>query len=255
QFGLFNTVANITAGLLITLLVYHISSELLRPFSWFILNSIVVAVGFYFYKKFRKENVSTRSLTSRNQKWLIWIAIANSLTWSFLVLTGDLSESREAVAMLVITSIVIVAASIAVGLNAKIYLAFISPFILLCFFKYLSSPYLWEFLSLVSGCLIIGYGQAINARAVLNKSIRLRNENRYLLKVAEEKRKEALQASESKSKFLAAASHDLRQPLQSIEFLAYTISHTDSVETQKRIFPKLNSSVKALRELLDSLLD
>lgn len=255
QFGLFNSVASVIPGLCLAFLIYYISNDFFRPFTWFTLNTLVVVVGYVLFKIYEKDNQITRASILIYQKWLIWIAFAHSLTWAFLVLISDLSHAREAPLILVCTGMVILVASNAVGLNQKIYLAFLCPFILLSLLKYFSSPIILEFLCVVSACLIIGYGQAINARAVLKKSIRLRNENRYLLQVAEEKRNEALQANESKSKFLAAASHDLRQPLQSIEFLAYTISHTDSAETQKRIFPKLNSSVKALRELLDSLLD
>jgi len=62
-------------------------------------------------------------------------------------------------------------------------------------------------------------------------------------------------ATRAKSQFLAAASHDLRQPLQAIRLFNDALGMTDLEEKQKRISRNLSKSVNSLSELLNQLLD
>ena len=62
-------------------------------------------------------------------------------------------------------------------------------------------------------------------------------------------------ASLSKSRFLAAASHDLRQPIQAVGLFAMALNRTDLNDAQKDISALLGRSVASLSELLNMLLD
>ncbi len=64
---------------------------------------------------------------------------------------------------------------------------------------------------------------------------------------------EAERANSSKSRFLAAASHDLRQPLQSVGL--YLSVALRKPEQLLDVGPKMQRSLDAMSELLDSLLD
>ncbi len=69
------------------------------------------------------------------------------------------------------------------------------------------------------------------------------------------KKDEAEKANFDKSRFLAAASHDLRQPMHALGlFVGELHSRLDTVE-QRKIASKVEESVEALSSLLDSLLD
>jgi len=69
------------------------------------------------------------------------------------------------------------------------------------------------------------------------------------------KKEEAEKANFDKSRFLAAASHDLRQPMHALGlFVGELHSRLDKPE-QKKIASKVEESVEALSSLLDSLLD
>ncbi|MFZ2163255.1 MAG: ATP-binding protein [Sideroxyarcus sp.] len=69
------------------------------------------------------------------------------------------------------------------------------------------------------------------------------------------KKEEAEKANSDKSRFLAAASHDLRQPMHALGlFIGELHSRLDTVE-QRKIASKVEESVEALSSLLDSLLD
>ncbi len=68
-------------------------------------------------------------------------------------------------------------------------------------------------------------------------------------------RREAEQANASKSRFLAAASHDLRQPLQSLGlYLSVLNRHLDDPKATE-ISEKMRKSLDTMGELLDALLD
>ncbi|WP_167525175.1 ATP-binding protein [Roseomonas genomospecies 6] len=68
-------------------------------------------------------------------------------------------------------------------------------------------------------------------------------------------REEAERANLSKSKFLAAASHDLRQPLQSALLFAAALAPGLTDPRARRTAANLEMSLEALRALLDRLLD
>lgn len=62
-------------------------------------------------------------------------------------------------------------------------------------------------------------------------------------------------ANAAKSRFLAAASHDLRQPMQAINLFLNVLNRTTLSDEQKPIGQNLVTTTKALGELLDALLD
>ncbi|PWC69944.1 histidine kinase [Azospirillum sp. TSH58] len=68
-------------------------------------------------------------------------------------------------------------------------------------------------------------------------------------------RDEAERANLAKSKFLAAASHDLRQPLQSLFFFTAALSAHVGSAAGTKILTHLEQGLDALKGLLDSLLD
>lgn len=62
-------------------------------------------------------------------------------------------------------------------------------------------------------------------------------------------------ANVAKSRFLAQASHDLRQPLHAIGLFVETISHGASPDKVERVVGRVRNSLDALSKLFESLLD
>ena len=101
----------------------------------------------------------------------------------------------------------------------------------------------------------------VHAR-MLEKSIRLRFENEDLLDrlnaqiaIAETARREAEAANAAKSKFLAAASHDLRQPAHAQGLYLDLLSRTDLDRRQHDLLDNVRMLAGASAEMLDTLLD
>ena len=65
----------------------------------------------------------------------------------------------------------------------------------------------------------------------------------------------ARRASETKSRFLASASHDLRQPLQAISLYAGALSAGGVSEEQQNILKRIGQSIENLGDILNHLLD
>jgi signal transduction histidine kinase/CheY-like chemotaxis protein len=68
-------------------------------------------------------------------------------------------------------------------------------------------------------------------------------------------RSEAEAANMAKTKFLAAASHDLRQPMQALSMYASVLEERSADANVRRVVNGVQLSVKTLERLFDSLLD
>lgn len=100
-----------------------------------------------------------------------------------------------------------------------------------------------------------------HARAIVNQ-IRLRYENERLVDelkqqnaVAEEARRRAEEASRSKSRFFAAANHDLRQPLHSLGLFATALRNGQIDEPARKLIDQILQCTESLEQLFDNLLD
>lgn len=72
---------------------------------------------------------------------------------------------------------------------------------------------------------------------------------------AEDALKLAEDANRSKSRFLAAASHDLRQPVHALGLFVAAAKHPTTAQEQALIIDNMGSAVASLAALFDSLLD
>ena len=100
-----------------------------------------------------------------------------------------------------------------------------------------------------------------HARAIVNQ-IRLRYENERLVDelkqqnvVAEHARQKAEEASRSKSRFFAAANHDLRQPLHSLGLFATALRNGQVDENARKLIDQILQCTESLEQLFDNLLD
>lgn len=91
---------------------------------------------------------------------------------------------------------------------------------------------------------------------------RLNQENRALVdslseqqRIAAEQQARAEQAVIEKSRFLATASHDLRQPLHALGLFHHALRMKSEDATNRELFESIDKSTDALNAMFDSLLD
>ena len=90
----------------------------------------------------------------------------------------------------------------------------------------------------------------------LVEKLRLETEHTQALLLRTEQAKlEAEHANASKSKFLAAASHDLRQPLHALSLFTSVLDELIQSPKVRTVVDQINSSVDALQNLFNALLD
>ena len=89
----------------------------------------------------------------------------------------------------------------------------------------------------------------------LSESFRLQFENIDLARQLGLKRDEAERANVAKSTFLAAASHDLRQPLHALTLFVSALSERINYPDVRRMVDNIAVSVRALEKLFNALLD
>lgn len=105
---------------------------------------------------------------------------------------------------------------------------------------------------------------AVSARAIGNESVASRKILLSIVDVTDAKREsDALAAAKAlaeranigKSRFLAAASHDLRQPLQTINLLQGILTKRARDQDTLKLLERLDDTVGAMSAMLDKLLD
>ncbi|MEO8062209.1 MAG: ATP-binding protein [Pseudomonadota bacterium] len=97
--------------------------------------------------------------------------------------------------------------------------------------------------------------QARRFSAQFEESVRLRFENEELIARLRGEKLIAEEASTAKSRFLAAASHDLRQPVHALTLFVAALRPRVTDAEAKRLLDHIDSSVQAMGSLFNGLLD
>ncbi|WP_129781916.1 hybrid sensor histidine kinase/response regulator [Peristeroidobacter soli] len=84
---------------------------------------------------------------------------------------------------------------------------------------------------------------------------RVEQELIHAREAADQAREEADRANLSKSRFLATASHDLRQPLQALSMLHGTLCRVDMHPNGREVLAQQGLAIDAMKRLLSALLD
>jgi two-component system, sensor histidine kinase len=107
------------------------------------------------------------------------------------------------------------------------------------------------FVGLIAG--LWAYGRRYSVQ--LQQVIVLRFEVQDLLAEQERLRNAAETANQAKSRFFAAASHDVRQPLQAVMLTFHALRHARTDERRNHLLDDAERNLTALRQLFDQVLD
>jgi len=108
---------------------------------------------------------------------------------------------------------------------------------------------------LVGVFIVTMYGLARHANANFTQILRLSFEKQVLAEDLQQQKEVAEDANRSKSKFLAAASHDLRQPVHALGMFVGALSRHSMNDEMRRIVDHMEDSINATDGLFSSLLD
>ncbi len=205
------------------------------------------------------ENIGKQTL-----HFNFFFILSGSLWGVFGVLTVLQDIPQVSLVTVMVLSGLVASATASLAHIRSAYLGFIIPFIVptaIALATLNDTLYHW-IASLIFLHLIVSVLFASGFRTTVIQSIKLRFENQGLVDRLTKEKGLAVQsmnmaerANKSKTQFLAAASHDLRQPLCALRLYSATLQMMNNDEKQKDLAHNIDASVTALEQLFDSLLD
>jgi len=141
-------------------------------------------------------------------------------------------------------------------LRPAIFLSMLPMMLLPCAWMLSRGDWVHTVLAIITlGWLIAIADQARRYSAQFEESVRLRFENEELIARLRQEKSLAEDASSAKSRFLAAASHDLRQPVHALSLFVAALRPRVTDQEAARMLDHIDSSVQAMGGLFNGLLD
>ena len=192
------------------------------------------------------------------EKLSLFLSLLAGCLWGATVLIMDFNQYPEQSVFLNIVVFGLTAGSVGIGsywigyfiiYNASVFSIYIStyiigspePYYLLATSLFLFSIFMMQI------ALVFHRGNAEN--------IWLIKRNEKLAENLAEKKEQAEDFASSRTRFLASASHDLRQPIQALNFFLAALEPHLNTQPSKDIFQKLEKCTDGVNELLNAILD
>ncbi|ASJ73031.1 hybrid sensor histidine kinase/response regulator [Granulosicoccus antarcticus] len=258
----------VIVGTLVTGLALFVAAKDQMPLSqrlpWITMLLLLIAVRVVMLRYWLRVPTTSGNVNAR-------IVLATSLSTCLAILFGlfgylAVSENSPLTNLLVImvSTGMVASASAAISHMLPMFMLYIFPLMLPVAYRmtqFEQAGYHW-IAGLIILYLVVCVGTSRNIRASIMQSINIRFDNQNLLgSLRDEKQRAEValkseeQANLAKSKFLAAASHDLRQPLHSLRLFTATLELQTRNTQHKTLVSQIDSSVKSLEDLFNALLD
>jgi signal transduction histidine kinase/CheY-like chemotaxis protein len=247
--------SNILVILLAWLALYD-TAPTLPLLLWTIVLCLLIVVRLIMCRAFRKQARTTEDVL-RWARYPVIFALLSGIIWAAL---SPISAQAGLIDFLTITGIlaIMVTAALATGSSYRpTYLVFAIPVMLSVSTTMLlyggEHRLILALICYSTLAVLIVFSSSIERAFV--ESIRMRFEKQALAEQLSVQKHEAELANLAKSKFLAAASHDLRQPLHALSLYLDTLQTELNTGRQRELAQKMGVAVTALNDLFQSLLD
>ncbi len=144
-----------------------------------------------------------------------------------------------------------------IGHDPRLYALYAGAFCLgICLgWVRVGSPYAVDVLVMlpIYGAVVVGFSRGISS--LVDESLRVRMINEEMVAALQAAKEAAESASSAKSRFLAVASHDLRQPLHALTLLNGLLVREQPPERVHEIAQQMGRSLATLERLFSSVLD
>ena len=251
-----------TWGSYLISLLYGVAASLYLPteqvLGWVAWLTAVTLGRHWLSHAFSKATLNADN-AARWQRYIVIDAAAAGTTWglaALMLFTGTPFEIKLIVSCLIPTlSIVIIYSSAG---HLPTFLAYCLPACgltaIMLFGQMGGVLNILTGLSITAAPFILSkFARTVQKHTV--ETMRLRFENSQLIDQLQQEKQIAIQANEQKSRFLAAASHDLRQPLHALGLFAASLTGSKLSPTQTDMLKGVLNSHQAMTQLFDALLD
>ncbi len=229
--------------------------------------SVFVIRRVLFYNKIHALRKNGESRFNLYHAVIVFFLLVSGLQWGIGAYLFLPSEDNVEFFIAFITALVGITAGNMPSFAPSLigFYMFMVPTLLGLAFKIYSFEYYVLFSGIIIYILYLSLSVVRMSKMIIN-AISTDIENETLLKQVTLEKISAEKANQEKSHFLAAASHDLRQPLNSMGLFLYALgqqlksssngftSHNEHVSSSG-LFNKIESSYSALKSLFDALLE
>lgn len=252
QYSKSSTIATLLAPLLcIPLYLDTTDSVLFRI--WFTAMAIAVAARFFLIQSIDLKK------SSRHEQLKLTLAIGIvTLTWGigwfFFVQPSDLVSYLQ---YQIISLTVLFVGMVGYCIDWKTFSAFVIPLKTpeLIFISLNFDQIVWPIALGSMVAFFLALKMAFLFSTSWEKSFSLRLRNDALFDQLTEEKNASLAANIAKSEFIATASHDLRQPMQSINIFIDMVDVDELRADHRSIFSRIRKSVSVLNRMFNNLLD
>jgi signal transduction histidine kinase/CheY-like chemotaxis protein len=252
SFAKSSTIATVLAPLLCIPLYLQTTDNLLFN-AWFAIMAVVVIARFFLIKKIDlKGNVQTNLL-------LLNIALGSvtfvwGMGWFIFV---DTADPANYLIYQIISLTILFVGMVGYCVSWKSFNYFVLP-LKLPELLFIVTHYKFIFWPIPIGSMVAFYlaiKMAVLFSRSWEKSFSLRLKNDAMIDQLVAEKNASIAANIAKSEFISTASHDLRQPMQSINIFVDMIDSKNLPEYENRVFSRMRNSIAVLNKMFNTLLD
>ncbi|MDZ4202102.1 MAG: HAMP domain-containing sensor histidine kinase [Gallionella sp.] len=214
-------------------------------------------VEFGFWLAYRRESVTLSECKRWRTRFIVFVSVIGLLWGSaglMLLALDDLAY--QALLICVILGLAAGAATINPVFPPALIIyvgLLILPVLLACLWLGDVTHYVLAAMLAVYLLFVLNAGRDLSKTFELSLWQRL--ENRELVAQLTDEKQHAELGSKMKSKFFAAASHDLRQPMHALTLFVDVLKHRPHDEESARLIGQIERSVEVMATMFDALLD
>jgi two-component system, sensor histidine kinase len=238
-------------------LVMQNTAYSLSAIGWFSVLYLLIMVRWWHYQSLDTTHADTETIFHYGKIQVLLACLSGCIWGSAGILFFDAAQISN-IAFVILTLVCMLAGSLA-SLSARpiAYAAFSLPTMLPLSLIMLFQDerfYNWMGFGAIV-YLAATFAFCLNLYKVIIQSLKLQYENLDLIKDLQEQKEVADKANRDKSRFLASASHDLRQPLHAVNLFTELLSQKLTSPSQQQDIGNIQQGLQSLNELLDVLLD
>jgi len=249
--------------MLLLALMFRDAVPVIQIIVWLVamVSVLLVRVALYFYYRSHHDDLPVRRWDLPVRRWARWFVLLagfSGLVWGMAGIALFAPERLElqALILLVLAGMGAGSAAVLPMYLPAFYAYFPISMIPACVMMFIQGDSFHVFMGIFGVIFTLGlltFGRAVGE--AFRDSLGLRFENDELVSVLQSQKAELERVNMAKSKFLAAASHDLRQPLHALSLFSEVLDRQATDRNIRELAGNIRSSVGALERLFAALLD
>ena len=252
SFAKSSTIATVLAPLLCIPLYLETTDNLLFN-AWFALMAVVVVGRFFLIKKIDLKGDVQKNLLLLNIA-LGAVTFVWGIGWFIFV---DTADPANYLIYQIISLTILFVGMVGYCVSWKSFNFFVLP-LKIPELLFIVTHYKFIFWPIPIGSMVAFYlaiRMAVMFSQSWEKSFSLRLKNDAMIDQLVAEKNASIAANIAKSEFISTASHDLRQPMQSINIFVDMIDSKNLPEYENRVFSRMRNSIAVLNKMFNTLLD